>query len=103
MAVDKRKLTAILNAAVVGYSRLMDANEEATVAALNACRAIFRDAIESRQGRVVDTAGVNAPSDNILAEFLSAVVAIYFRSVARISRGISNFRPWWGSYSPAGR
>jgi adenylate cyclase len=31
----KRKLTAILSADVVGYSRLMDDNEEATIQTLN--------------------------------------------------------------------
>ena len=35
----KRKLTAILSADVVGYSRLMDDNEEATIRTLNADRA----------------------------------------------------------------
>jgi hypothetical protein len=35
----KRKLTAILSADVVGYSRLMDDNEEATIRTLNAYRA----------------------------------------------------------------
>ena len=48
MAEAKRKLAAILSADVAGYSRLMGADEEATVAALNACRAIFKDEIESR-------------------------------------------------------
>ena len=32
---SKRKLTAILSADVVGYSRLMDDNEEATIRTLN--------------------------------------------------------------------
>ncbi|MBT8364953.1 MAG: hypothetical protein KJP23_09620 [Deltaproteobacteria bacterium] len=35
----KRKLTDILSADVVGYSRLMDDNEEATIRTLNAYRA----------------------------------------------------------------
>ena len=34
----KRKLTAILSADVVGYSRLMEGNEEETIRALNAYR-----------------------------------------------------------------
>jgi len=71
MAEAKRKLAAILSADVAGYSRLMGADEEATVAALNACRAIFKDEIESRNGRVVDTAG-----DSVLAEFPSVVEAV---------------------------
>ena len=71
MAEAKRKLAAILSADVAGYSRLMGADEEATVAALNACRAIFRESIESHGGRVVDTAG-----DSVLAEFPSVVEAV---------------------------
>ena len=68
MTEGRRKLAAILSADVVGYSRLMGADEEATVAALNECRAIFRDIIAARQGRVVDTAG-----DSVLAECPSVV------------------------------
>jgi adenylate cyclase len=34
----ERKLTAILSADVVGYSRLMEDNEEATIQTLNAYR-----------------------------------------------------------------
>ena len=67
----KRKLTAILSADVVGYSRLMAQDEEATVSALNHSRVVFRNAIESRGGRVIDTAG-----DSVLAEFASAVEAV---------------------------
>ena len=71
MADAKRKLAAILSADVAGYSRLMQADEEATVAALNDCRAVFKDKIGARQGRVVDTAG-----DSVLAEFASVVEAV---------------------------
>ena len=78
MAEANRKLAAILSADMAGYSRLMGADEEATVAALNACRNIFKDEIESRQGRVVDTAG-----DSVLAEFPSVVEAV--RAAAALS------------------
>ena len=71
MAEGRRKLAAILSADVAGYSRLMGEDEEATVAALNDCRAIFRDTIATRQGRVVDTAG-----DSVLAVFPSVVEAV---------------------------
>ncbi len=37
----ERRLAAILCADVVGYSRLMEADEEATIRALNACRRVF--------------------------------------------------------------
>jgi TolB-like protein len=64
-------LSAILSADVAGYSRLMAADEAATVATLNACRAVFRDAIAAEGGRVVDTAG-----DSVLSVFDSAVAAV---------------------------
>ena len=45
-----RKLTAILCADVVGYSRLMGADEEATIETLNAYREVFLSQIESNHG-----------------------------------------------------
>ena len=39
----ERKLAAVFYADVAGYSRLMGQDEDATVTALNECRAIFRD------------------------------------------------------------
>ncbi|NIO38792.1 MAG: hypothetical protein GTO41_00490 [Burkholderiales bacterium] len=70
MADAKRRLAAILAADVAGYSRLMGDDEETTITALDACRAIFRDRIAARDGRVVDTAG-----DSVLASFDSVVEA----------------------------
>jgi adenylate cyclase len=67
----KRKLTAILSADVVGYSRLMDNDEEATVHTLNSYRTAMSDLIQQYRGRVVDTAG-----DNLMAEFTSVVDAV---------------------------
>ena len=67
----KQRLAAILAADVAGYSRLMAANERATVAALDAARRVFRSAIESNQGRVIDMAG-----DSVLAVFETAVGAV---------------------------
>ena len=67
----KRKLTAIISADVVGYSRLMDDNEEATIRTLTDYRASMSMLIQQYRGRVVDTTG-----DNLLAEFASAVDAI---------------------------
>ena len=64
----KRKLVAILSADVVGYSRLMDDNEEATIQILNDYRGVMSNLIQQYRGRVVDTTG-----DNLLAEFASAV------------------------------
>lgn len=66
----QRRLQAILSADAAGFTRLMAADETATVAALNAARDVFRAHIEARRGRVVDTAG-----DNVLAVFDSVVEA----------------------------
>jgi class 3 adenylate cyclase len=59
----KRKLAAILNADVVGYSRLMENNEEATIKSINAYRKSISTLIEQHRGRVVDWTG-----DNLMAE-----------------------------------
>ena len=67
----KRKLTAILSADVVGYSRLMDDDEEATIRTLTTYRQILTSIIQQYRGKVVDTTG-----DNLLAEFASAVDAV---------------------------
>lgn len=67
----KQRLAAIFAADAAGYSRLMAANERATVAALDAARGVFRRAIESNQGRVIDMAG-----DSVLAVFETAVGAV---------------------------
>jgi adenylate cyclase len=67
----KQRLAAILAADVAGYSRLMAADERATVAALDAARAVFRAQIESNQGRVIDMAG-----DSVLAVFETATGAV---------------------------
>jgi len=67
----KRKLTAILSADVVGYSRLMGVDEESTIRTLTAYRSAMTSLIQKHQGRVID-----APGDNLLAEFSSAVNAV---------------------------
>jgi len=68
---SRQRLTAILAADAVGYSRLMAANEAATVASLDSARSVFRSRIESHQGRVIDTAG-----DSVLAVFETAAGAV---------------------------
>ena len=68
---SRRKLAAILSADVVGYSRLMAANETATVETLKSYRDIIARLVVRRGGRVV-----NAPGDALLAEFPSAVEAV---------------------------
>ena len=67
----KRKLTAILSADVVGYSRLMGNDETATVNTLKSHRSLFSEKVQAFNGRVVDS-----PGDNILAEFRSIVDAV---------------------------
>jgi len=67
----KRKLTAILSADVIGYSRLMRDDEEATVRNLAAHRVLISEIIQQHHGRVIDS-----PGDNILAEFASVVDAV---------------------------
>jgi adenylate cyclase len=67
----KRKLTAILSADVKGYGRLMGEDEKGTVRTLNAYKEVLTDLIRHHDGRVVD-----APGDNLLAEFASVVDAV---------------------------
>jgi adenylate cyclase len=67
----KRKLTAILSADVVGYSRLMEDNEEATIQTLSTYRNSMSTLIDQHRGSVVDMTG-----DNLMAEFSSVVDAV---------------------------
>ena len=67
----ERRLTAILSADAVGYSRLMRDDDEYTVTTITNYREIISDLINKHHGRVVD-----APGDNILAEFGSSLNAV---------------------------
>jgi TolB-like protein len=67
----KRKLTSILSADVEGYSRLMGDDEESTIRTLTTYRSAMTSLVKQYRGRVVD-----APGDNLLAEFISAVDAV---------------------------
>ena len=53
----ERRLTAILAADVVGYSRLMGVDEEATLRTLRDYREIIDGLIARHQGRVFGSAG----------------------------------------------
>jgi len=66
-----RKIRAILSADAVGYSRLMQENEDWTIKAIVDSRSLMSETITQFKGRVVD-----APGDNLLAEFASVVDAI---------------------------
>src|SRR5450755_3487122 len=67
----ERRLSAVLAADVAGYSRLMGADEEGTLARLKAIRKTLVDpTIAVHRGRIVKTTG-----DGVLVEFASAVDA----------------------------
>ncbi len=68
----QRRLAAILAADVAGYSRLMGADEEGTLAALKELRRDLADPkIKEHRGRIVKTTG-----DGLLVEFASVVDAV---------------------------
>jgi class 3 adenylate cyclase len=67
----QRKLTTIVAADVVGYSKLMSVDEDGTLARLRAYRKVTDDLIARHTGRIFNTAG-----DAFLAEFGSAVEAV---------------------------
>src|SRR5947199_162142 len=78
----ERRLTAILAADVVGYSRLMGTDEAGTLARLKSLRGEFIDfKITEHQGRIVKLTG-----DGILAEFPSVVSAV--ACAAEMQRGL---------------
>jgi adenylate cyclase len=69
--IVERRLAAVLAADVVGYSQLMAADEEGTLARLNSCRReLWEPTIAEHRGRVVKRTG-----DGMLVEFGSAVDA----------------------------
>jgi adenylate cyclase len=68
----ERRLAAILAADVAGYSRLMGADEEGTLARLKALRRELADPkIKEHRGRIVKTTG-----DGLLLELASVVDAV---------------------------
>jgi len=70
----ERRLAAILAADVAGYTRLMEADEEGTLAALRAIRGdLGNPNIAEYHGRIVKTTG-----DGILVEFASVVDAVRY-------------------------
>jgi class 3 adenylate cyclase len=77
----ERKLAAIFSADVKGYSLLMAHDEAATITTLTTYRHIMTTLIEQHHGRVVD-----APGDNLLAAFPSAVDAV--QSAVAIQRAL---------------
>src|SRR4029453_14076082 len=68
----QRRLAAILAADVVGFSRLMEADDAATITALKARRRdVLNPLVTKHQGRIFKTTG-----DGVLVEFASAVNAV---------------------------
>ena len=68
----ERRLVAIMSADVVGYSRLIRADEEGTISALKALRADLVDPkLDEHNGRIVKLMG-----DGMLVEFPSVVDAV---------------------------
>ena len=86
----ERRLTAILAADVVDYSRLMSADEAGTLAQLKKMRGqVIDDKIAQHQGRIVKLMG-----DGILVEFPSVVKAV--ECAAAMQRAIEE----WSSNTP---
>jgi adenylate cyclase len=79
----ERRLSAIFAGDIAGYSRLMGADEEGTLARLNAHRREFLEPnIADHRGRIVKRTG-----DGILIEFVSAVDAV--RCAIQQQRGMA--------------
>ncbi len=79
----KRRLAAILAADVVGYSRLMGADEAGTRARFNAhLRDLIQPIIAGLDGRIVKTTG-----DGLLVEFASVVDAV--QCAVEIQKGMA--------------
>jgi len=77
-----RRLAAILAADVAGYSRLMGADEEGTLAALKVIwRELSDPKVKEHRGRIVKTTG-----DGLLIEFASVVNAV--RCAVEVQQGM---------------
>ncbi len=79
----QRRLAAILAADVAGYSRLVELDEETTLAALQSSMSMIGEQVTAHQGRVFGGAG-----DSVVAEFASAVSAV--RCADAIQREMSD-------------
>jgi adenylate cyclase len=77
----ERKLVAILAADVVGYSRLVAVDEEATLRTLRAYRETIGGLVAEHDGRIFGSAG-----DSLVAEFASPVQAV--RTAVAVQRAL---------------
>jgi class 3 adenylate cyclase/tetratricopeptide (TPR) repeat protein/TolB-like protein len=82
MARTNRKIAAILAADVVGYSRLMGADDEGTLVALKQLRATFDRLVAEFDGQEFGSVG-----DSLMSQFASAVNAV--RCARAIQRAIA--------------
>ena len=85
----ERRLAAILAIDVVGYTRLMGRDEEATLANLHKSRELINRLVGARDGRTFGVAG-----DSVIAEFASPVEAVRCaieiqRHMAEINKDLS--------------
>lgn len=79
----QRRLAAILSADVFGYSRLVGADEEGTIACLKVLREeVIDPSIDQHHGRIAKTTG-----DGLLVEFASVVDAL--RNAAEVERAMA--------------
>ena len=67
----ERKIAVIFVTDVVGFSKMMEINEDETLRSFRSCRDILDNLFNEHGGRVFNTAG-----DSVLAEFQSAVSAV---------------------------
>ena len=66
-----RKIAVIFATDLVGYSKHMEKDENATLRGLRECNKIIETIIKKQKGRIFNTGG-----DSVFAEFTSAVVAV---------------------------
>src|SRR5438105_12624296 len=82
----ERRLAAILAADVVGYSRLIEADEEGTLRRLKSLRAeVIDPKLAFHHGRIVKTTG-----DGLLVEFASVVDALRCAAELQAAMALSN-------------
>ncbi|MEK1889315.1 MAG: adenylate/guanylate cyclase domain-containing protein [Phyllobacterium sp.] len=93
MSETRRKLTTIFSADVQDYTRLMQANEEGTLATLRQYRDAMARLIGSHGGRVINTWG-----DGLIAEFPSVVEAV--RAAIDVQNELAGYN---GARSPGER
>lgn len=86
----EKKLTTVLCSDVIGYSKMMGADEVGTLRKLDACRNIIDPLLEQHNGRIFNTAG-----DAVLAEFTSPRDAVICSTTIQNSiRDLNNGMRW---------